>query len=620
MKALWPAAGFAVILAGAVASYSPALEGEFNFDDETSITEVPAVKDLGRFLTTGFVPGFPGGARPVVDLSYAIDYRRAGLNAPAFHRTNLLIHLAMAVLVFFFTRAVAARAVAARAGAGGNGLAVAVTAMFALHPLQTQAVSYICQRAETLASLFYLAMLLLLLAFERLGARRGALLYLGAVLSLVLALGSKAHAATAPLAFLLLALALRGTQPSLSPRARLAGSIPLLLTALAHATRVAVGLKSGSTDAGLKIEGLDPWRYLLTQGPVVLRYLRLLVWPTGQNLDYDFPISKGLLDPATALPGALVLAVLALGGYFLIRRRESPRQRLAGFGLVWFFLVLAPTSTVMPLADVIEEHRVYLASWGIFFAVALAGKAALERLAPTRARALGAAAVALGCIAMGSLTFARNQVWRTSEALWSDVIAKSPRKPRGYMNLGYALSRRKAWPEAIDLYGEALRRMPDRSVRFADLMRNRGAALLALGRHAEAVADFRAGLRESPNDADLLNNLAIALYDEGKLVEASMTARQALEAKPDHGGALNTLGEALLAQGELEVALGAFRRSVELGPDVPSRTFNLALVLDRLGRTGEACAKWRRYLVIESDPPARAEVEAHLRSGVCDGE
>jgi hypothetical protein len=242
-KARW----LALPLVLAVAAYARALGGEFQLDDFGSIVESPAVKDLGRALR-GFWPALARGGRPLTDLTFALNYAVGGLDPWGFHATNLAFHLAVVGLVFLFTRAGLRLA-----GSGAaTGLAVAVAGLFALHPIQTQAVSYVVQRAEVLASGLYLAALLLLLAAERRGrTAAGVAAWVAGFSAFALGLAAKAIVVTLPAAYLLLAAMVPGVagRKALStwPR-RLALIAPWAAFDLLFAS-AAMGGMAGQSDA-----------------------------------------------------------------------------------------------------------------------------------------------------------------------------------------------------------------------------------------------------------------------------------------------------------------------------------------------------------------------------------
>ncbi len=591
-------AWLALPLVVAAAAYARVLHGEFLLDDFPSIVESPAVKDLGRALRA-LVPELLRGGRPVTDVTFALNYAAGGLDPWGFHLVNLALHLAVAGLVFLFTRTVLRLAGARPAGV----MAVVVAGTFALHPLQTQAVSYVVQRAEVLASGLYLASLLLLLQAERSGRTpRGALAYGLALAAFVLGLGAKAIVVTMPAAYLLLTVAVPDAagRKTLTTGGRRAAMLAPWVAVAAWFSFATATVVEGSTHVGFAVQGLGPGSYFLSQLRAVTTYLRLLLVPLGQNGYWVVTPARGLSDPGV-LPSGLVLVAI-LGGALVLWARARRRTdqggaagRVAAFGVAWFFLVLAPTSSVVPLADLLVEHRVYLASWGVIVAVTV-GLARVVALLPESRRALAAGvAVAITWGALGALLHRRNAVWENRLAFWSDAVAGSPRAQRPHLNLAYALWERGRYGEAVDHYHLALdfggRATPAEE---AFLQNNLGVALLSAGRLDEAVAALTRATELEPGNANALANLALLAFRRGDLDLAERYVNRALQARPDSGGALEVLGGIRMARGDAAGALDPLERAVRLDPDDAERWLNLAQANERLGRTREACSALRR--------------------------
>jgi len=588
----------------AAAAYARVLHGQFQFDDRTSIEQNPLVKSLGRFVREA--PLRPP-ARPVTDLTFALNYAVGRLDPLGYHLVNLAVHLALVVLLFQLTRALARRAGLAAA----EGVALAAAGLFAVHPLQSQAVSYVAQRAESLASLLYVASLLLLLRAERRGWNKAGLLaWGGAFLLFLLGLGAKAIVVTLPAAWLLIAAALPATEGERGRALPLA--IPFAAASGIYAVASVAGL-GGRADAGFDVPGIAPGNYLLTQLRVVADYLRLLLWPAGQVLDPEVRLSAGLDAPAAAA-GLLLLVVAGSALALLLRARSweaQPRAaaRLAALGLLWWFLLLAPTSSVIPVVDLMQEHRAYLAAWGPILALAVAAERILDRLAPPLRRRLAAGAVLALWIALAGALLARNAVWESQVSLWSDVAEKAPGKARGHQNLGHALMLAGRLEESVASYRRVLERLGDGSVERSDALRNLAGVFIEAHRPREAAEVLREALAADPWNVDLLNNLAIALLDLGDLAGAEANARRALLRDPQNGPALNTLGEAQLARGDAAAALANFSAAAALDPDVEMRHYNVAVAAANLGRSAEACQALARFRAADRRGVLRADAD-----------
>ena len=592
----WPIAALAgwLLLTGLV--YAPGLRGEFQFDDLRSVQFNQSIRRLDNFSHLQLLVDMVRGRRVLTDLTFAIDYRIAGNDPFAFHATNLGIHLAVVLLVFFFTR----RMLTLCGAAGGDFLALAVTAVFALHPLQTQAVAYVSQRAESLASAFYLASLLWLLAAERRGrCAAGAGLYAASFALFALGLGAKVIVATLPVAYLLMGL-LPGPHDLLArPLRRLALAAPFLGYALLTTVLTVPNLKG--EDAGFFIPFMPPGRYFLTQWHVLVTYLRLLFCPAGQNVDWDFPVAHGLADPAVFGSGFLLIVLLAGAGILFFRCRSRADRagaagRAATFGVAWFFLVLAPTSSVVPLADIVMEHRLYLASWGVFFAVAVPTAGFADRLHQRGLLRLGVAAVLCLCGVLATATYLRVGLWRSKLLLWSDAVAKSPHKARAHLGLGNAYRQAGQLQPAIDEYANALNLAGNDPAWVRNSIREKlAAALLWQASSEDAIATLQAGLAEDPNHSALLGTLAMAYLQRHELAQAEVAAEQSVRTSPRPASSLLVLGMVRMQRGDQAGATDAFARAVKLEPDELQGSLLLAGAYRAQGRTREACDVLRSF-------------------------
>ena len=597
----------AVPLLLAVAVYGRVLHGELLYDDVRSVRDNPAVTDLGGTVA-GFGRALLQGGRPTTDLTLAVDRAVGGSGTFAFHVTNLLLHLAATLLVLVFTRAVLRLA-----GSGAvDGVAVAVAGLFALHPLQTEAVSYVTQRAEVLASAFYLATLLALLRADRAGPRAPGLGF-GALALLLFALGmgAKPILVTAPVAFLLLLASVPGGEaPRRKPWAwRLALVAPLVLVALA-AARGTLRSVEGKADAGFSIPRSDPGSYLLTEWRAVVTYLRLLVWPAGQSADWSFPLSRNLSEPPVLLAGLFLAALLVAAAVLGWRCRGRPGSaaadgRVAAYGTAWFFLVLAPTSSFIPIADVLVEHRVYLASWGFLVVAVLGGRHLLARLVPGREARVGMILVGLAWGVLAVVAWQRNAVWESELALWSDAVAKAPGKARPRLGLGTALARRGDLPGAIAQLRAGLELAPlDATGLRVALLHDLGTALLSAGRTEEAIAPLREAVRLDPAEQDPPQSLALALWTVGDAEGAEEAARAALARNPASAGGARVLGEVLASRGDRAGAVPLLEQAVRAQPGDATVRFNLGVAYASLGRIAEACASFRAVTRLRAPPEA----------------
>jgi len=561
-----PAPAFAlalgVVLLGLLA-YANSLSGAFVFDDLRHVRDNPVIHDLPAFLRDGH--GYraqPG--RFVTYLTFALNWRLGGPDPRGFHAVNLLVHLANALLVLavgrlaFRTPRLRPSALAPQAGA----VAFLAAALFATHPMGTQAVTYVVQRLASLAAFFSLSTMALYLAWRLSppgpGARlRRGTLYGGVLVASLLAFHTKESTFTLP-AILALAELLLFEGPAAR---RLLPLLPVALFSLVIPAAVllrgsgggagsgaAVAAVAAETRADVPVGSLD---YLRTQAVVVVEYLRLLAWPSGQTLDHDVAVRRSIADLRVVASAVALAALAGLGAWLAVRARPGREERpvdpawlLVTLGIGWFFLALAVESSVVPIADPMYEHRAYLPSAGVWLAFATATGLLLRRLAPAAgSRPLVLLGVALGLL-LGALALQRNAVWTNEVTLWSDAAAKAPGKFRPHYNLGTALAARGDFAGAADALARAVALSPDDPSARAQL----GAALLQSGRPQAAEAQLRAALALRPADPEVLFNLGMLLARTGRGDEARALLGRYLEVAPATQAQARRAAEAFLAR------------------------------------------------------------------------
>jgi tetratricopeptide (TPR) repeat protein len=315
--------------------------------------------------------------------------------------------------------------------------------------------------------------------------------------------------------------------------------------------------------------------YLYTQSTVVVRYLQLLIFPVGQNVDYDYPVYDSLFHPRVLLSGLLILLLIGAGIYLFLRYRKwSPYAGIISFGIFWFFIALSVESSLIPILDVIFEHRVYLPSAGFFIASAVSLTALTERLEmrlPWVQKAAPAAAGLLVIVLAGA-AYARNMVWHDEVAFWSDVVSKSPDKPRGYLNLGLAYQNQKDLEKALAHYSRAIAMKK----LYYPPLNNRGTILAALGQHEQAVRDFTDAISINPYVAVAYYNRGMSRTFLGQQDLAIEDFTRVIELKPTHAEAYNNRGSMYGAKGDMEKAIADFTSAIALVPDFPGFYANRA--------------------------------------------
>jgi hypothetical protein len=560
-------------------AYSDTFDSPFQFDDSDYITGNPLLKEPGYFIDAAKADKIKVSrnveltrkTRRVGFLSFALNYRIHGLDVRGYHIFNLAIHLINSLLVYYlvaltlktpFLSASHSPAPCPLKGEGYEGndftknippplrggdktyIALFAALLFVSHPVQTQAVTYISQRFASLAAFFYLGSIVLYakwrLKTEHPSTGSGFMAslsdhapYLISILFAVLAMYTKENAFTLPVSLLLYEAVFFG-RPS---GKRLISLIPFALTMLIIPLNAfgAGGLEE-ATRAGSPVARLD---YLFTQFRVVVAYLRLLMMPVNQNLDYDYPVYGSIPAPSVFISLLFLLCLLGAGTYLLLRPGRSFGRRLAGFGILWFFLTLSVESSIIPTRDMIFEHRLYLPSAGFFIVSSTA-----VFLITHRWRGAGAPAVvgaALIILTLSGATYARNRVWGSEIGLWEDVVKKSPRKARGYVNLGEAYMHAGLPDKAIESLMVALNLDPEYDVYY-----NLGVAYHKKEMLDAAIAHYQEALRIRPDYPEARYNLANAYFSKGQTDSAREELVKALETDPEFEQAVRLLNRIAL--------------------------------------------------------------------------
>jgi tetratricopeptide (TPR) repeat protein len=374
----------------------------------------------------------------------------------------------------------------------------------------------------------------------------------------------------------------------------------------------------GSGHAGFDLSFVTPFQYVYTQLRAFPIYLRLVFWPTGLNADWFFPFSRSLLEGGVLLGAALVVAIVAAALVALRRlgRREGDEgavARLAVFGVLFFFVVLAP-ATLVPLRDPLVEHRLYLASFGFVLAASAVAMLALRRLVPSRAAVAGLALAGAALVALGTATAIRNQVWRSALALWTDASRKAPQKPRIWVNLGTAYHFAGRFEEAVVAYDRSLALGFDPTVPLELVVRNTALALVRLRRYEEARERLVRYLEKQPRDAGTIVILALVEVDTNRVDDAERSARLALSIDPRQSRPFQILGQVQEKRGDLQGAYDQFLTAARQDPSDPLPVYSMGRIEEKRGRVAEACALYARATdALARSSAARSAAEAYRR-------
>lgn len=602
-------AGGLIVLAG-FAAYHNTFSAPFVFDSPTSITGNPTIRRLWPIWPVlSPASNLTVGGRPIANLSLAINYAISGEAVWSYHALNLAIHLLAGLVLFGIVRRTLSQPrLRARFGDVALTLACAAAGLWLLHPLQTESVTYVIQRTESLAGLFYLLTLYgFIRATEscretggpaadaghspsaRVGghARRppagvGWLAFSFA--ACLLGMATKEIMASAPLLVLVYdrTFVSGGFRAALRQRRRY--YLALAATWILLGWLVASTHNRGGT-AGFD-SGLSPAIYLLSQCYAIVVYLKLSFWPHPLVFDYGLGVIEHAAD---VWPQAVLLGAMA-GGTAIALRRRSP----VGFVGLWFFAILAPSSSLVPIgSQTMAEHRIYLPLAAVIVLVVTGLHASLGRRSLVLWPALA--------IALGGLTVQRNNVYRSDLALWRDAVAKRPLNPRARYDLGIAFSDRGQFAEAVPQYEEALRLdQGSASGNQTQVIHTKlGHHLVVLGRVPEAVAHYREALRLKPDYALAHHNLAQALVLLDQFSEAIRHYEEALRLNLGGAETHADLGYALLHEGRVEEAIPHYREALRLAPNSAPGFNNLAYALLVTGRVAESISAYREALRLD---------------------
>ena len=571
-----------IIALAALAAYGRSFTVPFFFDDDPAITNNPTIRHLWPPVAALSPPSDATGAtgRPLVNLSLAFNYAFGGVNPAGYHIFNLAIHLLAGLTLFGIVRRTLQLPIFAGRWQGrSTGLALAVAAIWTVHPLQTETVTCTIQRTELMVGLCYL---LTLYGFLRAVAsphpgRWQAL----AVLACLLGMASKEVMVTAPLVILLFdrTFVAASFREAWRQRWRCYAGLASTWALLAVLVIGAGGNRGGVTGDFL---GVDSWSYALTQCRAIVTYLKLSVWPHPLIMDYGTDLVGRTSD---VIPQAILLgALVALSAIALWRR--SPW----GFLGAWFFLILAPSSSLVVLrTQTIAEHRMYLPLAAIVTLTVLG----LGQLPWRRGMAVAVALV----IGSTWLSAERNRDYRTEASIWTDTIAKLPENARAHNNLGTVFYEEGRTDAAQKEFEEALRL---RSA-FPDAEHNLGLALLQTGHPKEAAIHFQAAVRLSPGLAETHYDLGNALYQLNRKPEAMAEFERAEQLKPELVAAHFNFGALLLEAGRPAEAILQLETAIRLRFDYPEAHFSLGTALFQMHREAETKEHYETALRLKPD-------------------
>lgn len=615
------------LVAGTVLAYWNSFAGVFLLDDRRSILANPTIERLWPLSGPLSPPASSAtvSGRPIANLTFAFDRAIHGLDPRGYHIANLAIHIGAALALFGLVRRTLLmprlrpcwEPVATPA-------AFFVAALWALHPVQTEAVTYIVQRVESLMGFFYL---FTLYAYVRAATEPGTRWSVAAVLSCALGMATKEVMVSAPLIALFYdrAFISGSVREAWRQHRNLLSGLAATWLLLGYLVFSAGGNRGGSSGFGT---GIDPWDYWATQPRAIIHYLYLSIWPRPLVFEYGADWINSWTEIVPYAIGVVALVAATVVAFW--------RNRFWGFLGVWFFAVLAPTSVMPGVSQLTVEHRMYLPLVTVVAAVVLLG---YRRFGP---RSFIAWPIVALCFA--GATIARNADYHSAVTLWEDTVAKRPNNPLAHDQLATALAAAGKSAEALVQHEAAVRLAPgvgafhytyaaalnqagrkeDALREFAEAVRlspelaeaqnDFAATLVEAGRGNEAVPHYQAALQRAPNNASFHYNLGAALLTVGDTHGAMTEFRAALRLNPNFALAHHDLGATLAQLGNFAAALPEFETAVRLNPaDLRARN-NLANILGALGKATEARAQFDAILALDPNNTAARDGKARLEA------
>jgi len=586
--------------------YFNAIDNPFRLDDFEDIVENIHIRDTGNILQFFIEPRLStndpanaGHYRPLVAASYVVNYALGGLNPAGYHLVNLLFHVGSSFLVFLILQAIIPQP------ANLTGITTAFLAPFSagliylIHPFNSEAINYVSARSSLMSGFFYL------LAFYCWVKYRGAKtsnFYIFSLLAFVAGMLCKEVVITLPLVLWLYDLYFRGRGPSPSDssviipdpgRSRLRTLVhwrtyvPYLPFVLIVMVPYLV-IRLFSFGRVLDPFQRDLMTQLFTELPVLVRHWQMFFFPSGLTLIHDVEI-KHSITMTVLFSGILILLYFVSAIYLMIR--GSAKRRIVSFFMIWFIIVLLPT-TIIPLNAVFQENRGYLAM--VSFTV-LAG-VSLSELDTRIARVVMVVVLVFLLGAYSVVTVYRNTIWGDSVVFWKDVLDKTPGSGLAYAGLAAAYATRGDLFLAREEAKKGINAAPNNF----SLRLNLGRIYQALGQPENAIEEYENALRISSTQVIVWNDLAALYLQKGDLNRSELYWRKVAEVWKDRPHVYYNLGVIAVERGRLQDAEGQFNKAISLSPSYFQARYELGMTLEKLGRLGEAGVQYQEIIRLAS--------------------
>lgn len=557
----------------------------FQYDDQNYVEDNENIRTLKNlplfFMKPRMIAANPyeaGHYRPLVVSSYAVNYALGELSTVGYHIGNLAFHAGSAFLVFLILQTMSGGV-----GYGGIWAPLAAGLIFLVHPFNSEVVNYITARSSVMSGFFYLLGFYCWTRFRSRALPLTSIFYLTSILAFILGMLSKEVVITLPVVFWLYDLYFRDT-----PRSTVGflfnwrTYLPYLPFALIVVSPYIV-IRVFSFGGLLPHFKRDIWTQILTGLPVLLLHWKMFLIPVGltpvhyveiHSTFWSFPV----ISSALLLTGYAVIAILLL-------RSSSHLCKIVSFFMLWFFIVLLPT-TIFPLNAIFQENRGYLASVSF---VVLAG-IAIGELDKKILRKAGVVLLVFLVVIYSVFVFQRNRVWKDHLTLWSDTVQKAPQSPLGYTALGVAYQGLGMYNDAFDAFQKALALGGESNFIVHDGMAR---IYMTQQKWDMAAQEFEKAIQAFYPKAETHHDLAVAYFRMNRLDLSGKHFKEAARLNPGYYKTYYNMGVLYTKEGMLEEAIHAYQKALSLSPEDLKSRLNLGMLLEELGKKGEAAEQYR---------------------------
>lgn len=596
-----------VLVVMTLITYVNSLQYPFQFDDIANISRKFAIRFDNPFQR------WWGSARWVGEWLNTVNYKIGGFE-PFFYRLfNLIVHIAAGLVAFYLILTLCSMAKRnALLQQYRLPIAFLTAALFLLHPVQTQTVSYVIQaRLEGLASLF---VLLTIFLFTRIQIAQSwqqkIVLYFFFALSIFLSCGTKELVVVLPALLLLVDWFFICDQDG--SRFGKHFAVHLFVFAVfaffvwhhlgdrfTHDVlhlQASTGNNRGNILTERPFDSIMPYQYCISQFRVILHYITIFFWPFNISVEYDWKLAPGFFSAQVIFPFILLALLFSFIVFSIFRKKNIGLS----FGLSWFLISIAPRSTIIPSPELVCDYKTYLASFGMMFLLALLlvriGLWIIENIQalPPVFNQKHVQVIALGLlmIPVAVSSYSRNLVWETTVAFWEDNVKKAPNKARAHNNLGVALSEVGRFTEAIKCYERAI--ALDKA--YSDPLSNIAVAYSMINENDKAIEALKGAILICPNYPEAYNNLGTLLLHKKDYANAEQILLNAIELRPYYGKAYYNLARLYEEQGDSEKSWTYLKKATEGDFDSPEIFFKLGQMSLKVKKYKEAAAAFQAVI------------------------